>query len=110
MVRQHYQSDTGSSSGNLQKIKFLCILGRALAVSLDLRYKCQTGNLSPHAYRLMGTRSTASMAIVSRNPATGEILRTFEPLTEEELERRLQLAAETFVSWRETSFAARPQP
>jgi succinate-semialdehyde dehydrogenase/glutarate-semialdehyde dehydrogenase len=49
------------------------------------------------------------MAIVSRNPATGEILRTFEPLTEEELERRLQLAAETFVSWRETSFATRSQ-
>jgi succinate-semialdehyde dehydrogenase/glutarate-semialdehyde dehydrogenase len=49
------------------------------------------------------------MAIVSRNPATGEILRTFEPLTDEELERRLQLAAETFVSWRATSFATRSQ-
>ncbi len=36
------------------------------------------------------------MAIQSINPATGEILRTFEPLTEDLLEQKLAAAAESF--------------
>ncbi len=47
------------------------------------------------------------MAIASINPATGETLRTFEPLTECELERKIDLAASTFRIYRRTSFADR---
>ncbi len=47
------------------------------------------------------------MAIASINPATGETLRTFQPLTESEVERKLALAERTFRVYRRTSFAER---
>jgi succinate-semialdehyde dehydrogenase / glutarate-semialdehyde dehydrogenase len=47
------------------------------------------------------------MAIASINPATGEVLRTFEPLTGAEIEQKLQLAANAFKSHQRTSFADR---
>lgn len=47
------------------------------------------------------------MAIASINPATGETLRTFEPLSEDQLEQKLERAAETFRSYRRTPFAER---
>jgi succinate-semialdehyde dehydrogenase / glutarate-semialdehyde dehydrogenase len=47
------------------------------------------------------------MAIASVNPSTGETLRTFEPHSAAEVERRLDLAARLFPSWRTTSFAER---
>ncbi len=42
------------------------------------------------------------MAIESVNPATGELLRSFEPLSAEALEHKLSLAAESFKSYRHT--------
>jgi succinate-semialdehyde dehydrogenase / glutarate-semialdehyde dehydrogenase len=47
------------------------------------------------------------MPIASINPATGETLKTFEPLTRAQLEEKLQHASETFQSYRRTSFAER---
>ncbi len=47
------------------------------------------------------------MAIASINPATGERLREFEPLTEAELERKLAAADTAFRVHRKTSFADR---
>jgi succinate-semialdehyde dehydrogenase/glutarate-semialdehyde dehydrogenase len=47
------------------------------------------------------------MAIATVNPATGETLKTFEPLTEAQIEAKLQLAAETFPRFRRTTFAER---
>lgn len=47
------------------------------------------------------------MAIASINPATGETVRTFTELTDAELDRKLQLAADTFRSYRQTSFPQR---
>ncbi len=47
------------------------------------------------------------MAIASINPATGEQLQTFEPLTQIQLEEKLQRAHETFQSQRLTTFADR---
>jgi succinate-semialdehyde dehydrogenase/glutarate-semialdehyde dehydrogenase len=47
------------------------------------------------------------MSIASINPATGKILQTFEPLTSAQLEAKLQLAADTFETFRKTSFADR---
>ena len=49
------------------------------------------------------------MAIASVNPATGEVLKTYESLTDEELEAKLDLAARTFASYRNTSFAYRAE-
>ena len=49
------------------------------------------------------------MPIASINPATGEMLKTFEPLTEPQLEEKLQRAADIFRSHRRTSFAERAQ-
>ena len=45
--------------------------------------------------------------IASINPATGETLATFEPLTDEQLEAKLARAAEVFESYRQTTFADR---
>ena len=47
------------------------------------------------------------MTIATINPATGELLKSFEPLSGPEVEERLRLAAETFRAYRRTSFAAR---
>ncbi len=47
------------------------------------------------------------MAIATINPATGETLRIFEPLSEAEIEKKLQLAVAAFRAERKTSFAER---
>src|SRR5271168_1253880 len=47
------------------------------------------------------------MAIATTNPATGEVVKTFEPLTPAEIEHKLQLAASAFQVHRRTSFAER---
>jgi succinate-semialdehyde dehydrogenase / glutarate-semialdehyde dehydrogenase len=47
------------------------------------------------------------MPIATINPATGETLRTFQPLTSEQLEARLQCAAEAYQRHRRTTFAER---
>jgi succinate-semialdehyde dehydrogenase / glutarate-semialdehyde dehydrogenase len=49
------------------------------------------------------------MAITSVNPATGDVLKTFEPLTDRELATKLDLAAATFAAHRNTSFAYRAE-
>ena len=38
------------------------------------------------------------MAIATINPATGELLKSFEPLTDAQIEVKLQKAADTFSS------------
>jgi succinate-semialdehyde dehydrogenase/glutarate-semialdehyde dehydrogenase len=45
--------------------------------------------------------------IASTNPATGETLRTFEPLTEAEIEKKLRCADTAWRLYRRTSFAER---
>jgi succinate-semialdehyde dehydrogenase/glutarate-semialdehyde dehydrogenase len=47
------------------------------------------------------------MAIATINPATGELLKSFEPLTPSQIEQKLQLAASAFQIHRRTSFADR---
>jgi len=47
------------------------------------------------------------MAIATTNPATGKIMKSFEALTGEQIEQRLQLAASAFRNHRRTSFAER---
>ena len=47
------------------------------------------------------------MAISTVNPATGEELKTFEELTGEQVEQKVQLADETFREYRKTSFEER---
>ncbi|HEV2467828.1 MAG TPA: NAD-dependent succinate-semialdehyde dehydrogenase [Candidatus Sulfotelmatobacter sp.] len=49
------------------------------------------------------------MAIATVNPATGEVIRTFEPLSPAEIEKKLQLAVSTFQAERKTPFAVRAQ-
>jgi succinate-semialdehyde dehydrogenase/glutarate-semialdehyde dehydrogenase len=47
------------------------------------------------------------MAIQSLNPATGEVVKTFEPLTDAQLDAKIALAAATFPKFRALSFAER---
>ncbi len=47
------------------------------------------------------------MAIATINPSTGETLRTFDPLADEEVDRIVGRAYETFQAYRRTSFAQR---
>src|SRR5260370_17054716 len=49
------------------------------------------------------------MAIATINPATGQVLKTFEPLSDAEIEVKLQKAADAFVSYRKVPFAERAQ-
>jgi succinate-semialdehyde dehydrogenase / glutarate-semialdehyde dehydrogenase len=47
------------------------------------------------------------MAIATINPATGEVLKTFEQISDAQLEEKLQRAVSTFREFRKTSFADR---
>jgi succinate-semialdehyde dehydrogenase/glutarate-semialdehyde dehydrogenase len=47
------------------------------------------------------------MAIATINPATGQLVKSFEPLTAAQIEKKLQLAASAFQVHRRTSFADR---
>src|SRR5579864_2226440 len=47
------------------------------------------------------------MAIATINPATGEVVKTFQPLSGAEIEKKLQLAVNVFKSERKTPFTVR---
>lgn len=47
------------------------------------------------------------MAIATINPATGQLVRKFEPLTDSEIDQKIQRAAETFSKYRNLPFAER---
>jgi succinate-semialdehyde dehydrogenase / glutarate-semialdehyde dehydrogenase len=47
------------------------------------------------------------MAIATINPATGKLEKKFEPLTDAQIEQKLQLAAETFSTYRNVPYAER---
>ena len=47
------------------------------------------------------------MAIVSTNPATGEVLKTFDPLSPAEIQDKIQLGAEAFSKFKLLTFAER---
>ena len=47
------------------------------------------------------------MAIATVNPATGQVLKTFESLSDAQIEVKLQKATDTFVTYRRTPFADR---
>jgi len=49
------------------------------------------------------------MGIATINPATGEVVQTFEALSDREIEHKLALAQETFQTYRHTSFEQRSQ-
>jgi len=47
------------------------------------------------------------MSIQTINPTTGEVLETFEPFTQEQINAALDQAHQAFLQWRETPFAER---
>ncbi|HEY2121032.1 MAG TPA: NAD-dependent succinate-semialdehyde dehydrogenase [Candidatus Acidoferrum sp.] len=47
------------------------------------------------------------MAIATVNPATGKLIKSFDPLTHAEIEAKLQKSIDTFAKYRKTSFADR---
>jgi len=47
------------------------------------------------------------MAMKSINPATGEVLASFDELTDKELDAKLKLAVEAAAAWRQTNFGMR---
>src|SRR5882762_10388917 len=54
-------------------------------------------------------RGRTEMAIATINPATGQVVKTFEPLSDAQIEVKLQKAADTFLSYRKVPFAERAQ-
>ena len=49
------------------------------------------------------------MAIATVNPSTGQVVKSFAPLSSAEIESKLGKAYDTFASYRQTSFAQRAQ-
>ena len=49
------------------------------------------------------------MAIATINPATGQTIKTFEPLSDAQVDQKIQKAAETFPKFRRLSFVQRAQ-
>src|SRR5262245_33486668 len=54
-----------------------------------------------------GKASPRRAAIASIDPASGEVLKTFEPHAEREIEARLERARQTFRNYRQAPFAER---
>lgn len=55
------------------------------------------------------SRNQTDMAIASVNPATGELLKSFEPLTESQIEEKIQKAVAAFAEYRLLPFSRRAQ-
>lgn len=55
------------------------------------------------------SEGASKMAIESINPATGQLLKSFEPLSDSEIEKKLQRAADTFLSYKHIPFATRAE-
>lgn len=53
------------------------------------------------------TDTPGSRPLTSRNPATGQIIREFEPHSAQQVENALQLAARSFGTWRRSTFGER---
>jgi succinate-semialdehyde dehydrogenase/glutarate-semialdehyde dehydrogenase len=49
------------------------------------------------------------MAIASINPANGQVLKTFEPLGDSQIQEKIRLAADTFPKFRKLTFAKRAE-
>jgi succinate-semialdehyde dehydrogenase / glutarate-semialdehyde dehydrogenase len=49
------------------------------------------------------------MPIATINPATGEVIKTFQPLSEAEIDKKLELAVQTFKAERSTPFSVRAE-
>src|SRR5258708_2670585 len=49
------------------------------------------------------------MAIATVNPATGQVIKSFDPLSSADIEAKLQKAIETFATYRNVPFAHRAQ-
>jgi succinate-semialdehyde dehydrogenase/glutarate-semialdehyde dehydrogenase len=49
------------------------------------------------------------MAIATINPATGQLIKSFEPLSDAQIEAKIALAASTLPAFRKLSFAARAE-
>jgi succinate-semialdehyde dehydrogenase / glutarate-semialdehyde dehydrogenase len=47
------------------------------------------------------------MALQTKNPATEEVIKTFEELSNEELDQKIKIGQEAFLSWKKTSFQER---
>src|SRR4051812_15112534 len=54
--------------------------------------------------------ATRTSSIVSINPATEEVLASYEPFDGDQVDRALDEAQEAFAAWRERSFAERAVP
>src|SRR5260370_2884885 len=59
--------------------------------------------MQQHEVRRGGTE----MAIATVNPATGQLVKSFETLTDSQIEEKLQRAADTFSKYRKVPFAER---
>jgi succinate-semialdehyde dehydrogenase/glutarate-semialdehyde dehydrogenase len=57
--------------------------------------------------RRVESRTEAPRGIASVNPATGQLLRRFDPETEQGIEHKLQLASEAFLHYSATSYTDR---
>jgi succinate-semialdehyde dehydrogenase/glutarate-semialdehyde dehydrogenase len=53
------------------------------------------------------SKKPGQMAIATINPATGEVLRVFEPLSDAQVDEKIALAAATFAEYRHTDFVDR---
>ena len=49
------------------------------------------------------------MAIATINPATGQVIKTFDPLSDSQVDEKIQRAAEVFPKFRKLTFAERAQ-
>lgn len=47
------------------------------------------------------------MAIQSTNPATNEVVKTFEEMSETAIEQSIAKSEETFATWKKTPFSER---
>src|SRR6266851_8787696 len=80
--------------------------GRLLAVRFESQSRASF-RLKFRQARRIPERGRTEMAIATVNPATGQLMKSFEPLSDAEIEVKLQKAADTFSRYRHVPFAER---
>jgi acyl-CoA reductase-like NAD-dependent aldehyde dehydrogenase len=94
---EHLDQTFGSRAGSLP------------AAAMRTRRAARERRSAPDWFVAGGRGRLAGMAIATINPATGETVRTFDPMGAPEIEDRLARAADTFTGFRRTSFAQRAE-
>src|SRR3989454_11065971 len=106
LVRQLYRHTTSPCQEVRSRFEHGIVVGPTAR-----NFSCRQGRNSPPTAceRTRIPEVQQKMAIASINPASGQLLKTFEPESDSQIDQKLQRAADAFSQYRRLPFAERAQ-